>query len=88
MSGVSGVCVCVLCVCVDVVCGVCLHVVCVCVFMLCVCAMRSAEFSTSWLIFQPAEHLVSAILDPIPQSAVNQLAVEFQLVTHKRTETR
>ena len=52
-------CVCVHTVCVHAVC-VCVHVVvvvvcvfmwCVCVFMWCVCTMRSADFSTSWQIF-------------------------------------
>ena len=82
--GVSGVCV-FECVCAR---GVCVWVHVVCVFMWCVCAMRSAEFSTSWLIFQPAEHLVSAILDPIPQSSRNEFALKFLLVTHKTTKTR
>ena len=48
--------------------------------------MRSAELSTSWLIFPLAEHLVSAILDPIPQSARNPFALQFPVVTQKEAE--
>ena len=55
------------------------------VFMLCVhhgvgCIFDMlADFHTS-------EHVVSAILDPIPQSARNQFAQRFPVVTQKRTK--
>ena len=79
VSGVSGVCegVCfsVLCVCVHVLCVfmwcvcvcACVHVVCVCVFMLCV-HHKVGRIFDKLADFQLAELLVSAILDPIPQS--------------------
>ena len=46
-------------------------------YVFCVCAH---------LVVMVCEHLLSATLDPIPQSAWNQLALKFAVVIPKRTK--
>ena len=48
--------------------------------------ISSVEILTNWMIFLPDEHLVSVILNPIPQSARNHCGPKFLVGSHKRAE--